>query len=119
MLIWSTYFQKQTTALCNNVLGINKVCGIYKITNLKTGLCYIGQAVDVAERWKQHVKCGLGIDTPAQNKLYKAMLRDGITNFSFELLEQCERNLLNEKEKFYIGLYQSCDYGYNSTSGNK
>jgi hypothetical protein len=73
----------------------------------------------VAERWKQHVKCGLGIDTPAQNKLYKAMLRDGITNFSFELLEQCERNLLNEKEKFYIGLYQSCDYGYNSTSGNK
>ena len=119
MLIWSTYFQKQTTALCNNVLGINKICGIYKITNLKTGLCYIGQAVDVADRWKQHIKCGLGIDTPAQNKLYKAMLRDGITNFSFELLEQCERNLLNEKEKFYIGLYQSCDYGYNSTSGNK
>ena len=117
MLIWSTYFQKQTTALCNNVLGINKVCGIYKITNLKTGLCYIGQAVDVAERWKQHVKCGLGIDTPAQNKLYKAMLKDGVTNFSFELLEQCERNLLNEKEKFYIGLYQSCDYGYNSNCG--
>ena len=119
MLIWSTYFQKQTTALCNNVLGINKVCGIYKITNIKTGLCYIGQAVDIADRWKQHIKCGLGIDTPAQNKLYKAMLRDGMTNFTFELLEQCERNLLNEKEKFYIGLYQSCDYGYNSTSGNK
>jgi hypothetical protein len=119
MLIWSTYFQKQTTALCNNILGINKVCGIYKITNIKTGLCYIGQAVDIADRWKQHIKCDLGIDTPAQNKLYKAMLRDGITNFTFELLEQCERNLLNEKEKFYIGLYQSCDYGYNSTSGNK
>ena len=47
MLIWSTYFQKQTTALCNNVLGTNKVCGIYKITNLKTGLCYIGQAVNI------------------------------------------------------------------------
>ena len=118
-LIWETFFQKQATSLCNNILGSKTVCGIYKITNKNNGLCYVGQSVDVADRWKQHIKYGLGIDTPAQNKLYKAMLKDGVTNFTFELLEQCERNLLNEKEKFYIGLYQSCDYGYNSTSGNK
>jgi group I intron endonuclease len=119
MLIWSTYFQKQTTALCNNVLGINKVSGIYKITNLKSGLCYIGQSTDIAERWKTHIKCGLGIDTPVQNKLYKAMQIDGIVNFTFELLEKCDKQLLNEKEKFYIDLYQSYNYGYNSTQGNK
>ena len=119
MLIWTTYFQKQTTALCNNVLGTSIVCGIYKITNQKNGLCYIGQSTDIATRWKTHVKCGLGIDTPVQNKLYQAMKRDGITNFTFELLEKCDRNLLNEKEKFYIDLYQSYTYGYNSTQGNK
>ena len=118
-LIWSTYFQKQATALCNNVLGINSVCGIYKITNIKSGLCYIGQATNIADRWKTHIKCGLGIDTPAQNKLYKAMQTDGITNFTFELLEQCDHQLLNEKERFYIDLYQSYDFGYNSTKGNK
>lgn len=119
MLIWQTYFQKQMTSLCNDVLGTNPVCGIYKITNKKSGLCYIGQAVNIADRWKQHAKCGLGIDTPAQNKLYKAMLTEGLTNFTFELLEECPRAQLNEKEKYYIELYQSYNYGYNSTGGNK
>ena len=119
MLIWSTFYQKQMTGLCNNILGPNIVCGIYKITNKKSGLCYIGQAINIADRWKQHVKCGLGIDTPAQNKLYKAMQKDGITNFTFELLEKCSKAELNEKEKYYISLYQSYDCGYNSTGGNK
>lgn len=118
MLIWTTFFQKQMTALCNQVLGTMPVCGIYKITNKITGLCYIGQAVNVADRWKQHVKCGLGIDTPSQNKLYKAMLKDGVINFTFELLEQCDKQLLNEKERFYINLYQAYEFGYNSTKGN-
>ena len=119
MLIWSTYFQKPMTALCNNVLGPAIVSGIYKVTNQETDECYIGQAVDVAKRWKDHAKCGLGIDTPANNKLYKAIQEYGIWNFSWELLEKCEKNLLDEKEAFYIDLYDSKNYGYNSTSGNK
>ena len=119
MLIWSTYYQKPMTALCNNILGTSIVCGIYKITNQKTDMCYIGQAADVAKRWKDHAKCGLGIDTPANNKLYKAMQEDGLWNFSWELLEACSRDLLNEKEAFYIDLYDSCAYGYNSNNGIK
>lgn len=78
---------------------------------------YIGQAVDIATRWKNHAKAGLGIDTPANNKLYKAMQEDGLENFSFELLEECSRAELNEKEKWYISLYQSDQFGYNSNSG--
>lgn len=117
MLIWQTFYQKQMTTLCNNILGPNIICGIYKITNKKSGLCYIGQAVNIADRWKQHAKCSLGIDTPAQNKLYKAMIADGLTNFTFELLEKCSKTELNEKEKFYINLYQSYEFGYNSNKG--
>lgn len=119
MLIWSTYFQKPMTALCNNVLGTAVVCGIYKITNQETGECYIGQAVDIAKRWKDHAKCGLGIDTPANNKLYKAIQEYGIWNFSWELLEKCNKEQLNEKEYFYIDLYDSKNYGYNSSGGIK
>lgn len=117
MLIWSTYFQKPMTQLCNNILGTNTICGIYKITNQETNECYIGQAVDVAKRWKDHAKCGLGIDIPANNKLYKAIEEYGIWNFSWELLEKCERIQLNEKEKYYIELYSSKEYGYNSSIG--
>lgn len=119
MLIWSTYFQKPMTALCNNVLGTAIVSGIYKITNQETNECYIGQAVDVAKRWKDHAKCGLGIDTPANNKLYKAIQEYGIWNFSWELLESCSKELLNEKENYYIDLYDSKNYGYNSSIGIK
>lgn len=118
-LIWTQYFQKQTTELCNRVLGTEKVCGIYKITNLVTKQCYIGQSVDVAQRWKDHVKCGLGIDASATNKLYNAMQRDGVWNFTFELMEKCPREQLNEKEKLWINLYQTNLYGFNLTKGNK
>lgn len=117
MLIWKTYYQKPMTQLCNNILGLSIVCGIYKITNQKTNECYIGQAVDIDKRWKDHAKCGLGIDTPVGNKLYKAMKEYGLNNFSFELLEECPRELLNEKEMFYIQSYQSDKFGYNSNKG--
>ncbi len=117
MLIWSTWFQKPMTTLCNNILGIKQVTGIYKITNIITNECYVGQALDVASRLKTHAKCGLGIDTPAGNKLYKAMQEYGIWNFSWELLEQCDKSQLNERERYYIDLYMSKDYGYNSNKG--
>jgi chemotaxis protein CheY-P-specific phosphatase CheC len=119
MLIWSTYFQKPMTTLCNNILGTQTVIGIYKITNQINKKCYIGQSVDVSRRFKDHAKCGLGIDTPAGNKLYKAMIEDGIWNFSWELLETCSKEELDKKEKYYIELYDSKNYGYNITQGNK
>ena len=119
MLIWQTYWQKPMTALCNQVIGTAIKSGIYKITNIKTKECYIGQAVDIAARWKQHAKCGLGIDTPPANKLYKAIQEYGIWNFSWEVLEECSTKDLNEKEKYYIEAYKSKEYGYNSISGNK
>lgn len=119
MLIWQTYYQKPLTTLCNKMFGAKSVTGIYKITNQKNNMCYIGQSLNIATRWKEHCKCGCGIDTPAGNKLYAAMLEDEIWNFSFELLEECPADKLNEKEKEYIDIYDSKINGYNSTIGNK
>ena len=119
MLIWQTWFQKPLKALSANVVGATDATGIYKITNIKTKECYIGQAIHIKDRFIEHAKCGLGIDTPAGNKLYKAIQEFGLWNFSFEVLEECPREQLNEKEKYYIDLYSSYDYGYNSTRGNK
>ena len=118
-LIWSTYFQKQTTEMCNRIFGIKQLCGIYKITNLKTKQCYVGQSVNIQERIKQHIKCGLGIDASISNKLYNAMQKDRVWNFTFELLEECPKEKLNEREAFWIKLYESDKIGLNSTKGNK
>lgn len=117
MLIWTTYYSKKVNDLCSRVLGTKKTTGIYKITNMKTKMCYIGQAVDIKERWREHIKCGLGIDTPAGNKLYQAMQKDGLQYFTFELLESCASKDLNEKERFFIDLYSSYEFGYNSNRG--
>lgn len=115
--IWTQYFQKQMNELCERILGKKTACGIYKITDLTTEQCYIGQSLDIATRWKSHCKCGLGIDAPATNALYNAMQEKGVWQFTFQLLEECSKEQLNEKEKFWIEMYQSKVFGYNTTKG--
>ena len=119
MLIWQNYVQPLAKKKFPLILGSNEQTGIYKITNIKNQLCYVGQAVNVYKRWNDHLKAALGIDTPQGNKLYQAMVADGIDNFTFELLETCEKEQLNEKEQYYIDLYNSVAFGYNSQSGIK
>lgn len=116
-LIWSYYYRNAYTDLCGRVIGIGTKTGIYKITNLKNNMAYIGQARNIRDRWSDHIKAGLGIDTPGRNKLYPAMLTFGVENFSFEILEECSTEDLNEREKFYIEFYETNNFGYNITKG--
>ena len=116
-IIWESYFRNPCSDMINRILGSETSSGIYKITNLKNEKVYIGQAIDLSQRLKDHVKAGLGIDTPS-NKLYIAMLKDGVENFSFEIIEKCNRETLNEKEKYWISFYKSQEHGYNMTKGN-
>ena len=117
MLIWQTYWQPLAKKQFPIILQGKTRCGIYKITNLITNECYIGQAVDIYKRWNEHCKCGLGIDTPPGNKLYKAIQEYGLENFTFELLTECSQTELNEKEKYFIELYQANVFGYNGNKG--
>ena len=117
MLIWQTYWQPLAKVKFPVILKDKTKMGIYKITNIETNECYIGQAVDIYKRWSQHCKAGLGIDTPPGNKLYKAIQEYGLQNFTFEILLECNRDELNEKEKYFISLYQADTYGYNSNIG--
>lgn len=117
MLIWQTYYQPVAKKTFSNILPHKDTCGIYKITSLKTGMCYVGQAISLQKRWSEHCKAGLGIDTPVGNKLYTAMLAEGLYGFTFELLEECKKEELDEKERYYIDVYNSVEFGYNSNRG--
>lgn len=119
MAIWSSYYQPLAKTKFPKILGKQDVCGIYKITNQKTGECYIGQAVDVRKRWYDHAKAMIGIDTPQNNLLYAAAQEYGLDDFTFELLLECASNELDAKEKYFIELYNSNIFGYNRTGGNK
>ena len=47
----------------------------------------------------------------------RAILKYGKENFTIRELEKCEISKLNEREKYYISLYNSYNDGYNNTIG--
>ena len=111
-LIWKVYYEKAYTDLCGR-LFTKPIMGIYMITNLKNEMCYVGQAVNIQERWRQHIKRAIGAETPTQNKLYPAMAKFGAENFTFQVIEEItDRNLLDEREDYWQDFYKAKEFGY-------
>lgn len=111
-VIWKVYYEKPYTDLVGRVIGSERKTGIYKITNIKTQMCYVGQAVDIADRWRQHIKRALNAEPRTQNKLYPAMYESGLENWTFEIIEICEQGKLNNREDFWQDFYKAKEYGY-------
>ena len=66
----------------------------------------------MAERWRQHIKRGIGAESATRNKLYPAMQEIGVENFTFEVIEECERSLLDEREDYWQDFYKAKEFGY-------
>ena len=111
-VIWKCYYEKPTTDLLGRVVGSGVHTGIYKITEIETSKCYVGQAANIADRWKQHIKRGVGAEAPTRNKLYPAMREIGPENFTFEIIEQCDRSLLDEREDYWQEYFKAKEFGY-------
>ena len=111
-VIYKMYYEKPYTDLVGRVVGSGVHCGIYKITNLQNKMCYIGQSANIAERWRQHIKRGVGAEAATRNKLYTAMKVYGVENFTFEIVEECERSLLNERESYWQDYFKAKEFGY-------
>lgn len=93
-------------------------CGIYCIKNLSTNKVYIGQALDINKRWKEH-KRGLANNRHFNSHLQRAWNKYGENNFEFSILEECDKRLLEVREVYWINHYNSCDRhcGYNVKLG--
>lgn len=115
-VIYETYYRQAYDLLMSHLFPAQKVCGIYKITNIENGQAYIGQSVDIKERFRTHVKTALS-SAPSTNKLYQQMKKYGPENFTFEILEPVAREKLNERETYWIDFYKTKDFGLNGTKG--
>lgn len=111
-VIWKVYYEKPYTDLIGRVVGTGIHTGIYKITNIQNQMCYVGQAANIADRWKQHIKRGIGAEAPTRNKLYPAMLEFGVENFTFEIVEEVDRSQLNDREDYWQDYFHAKDFGY-------
>ena len=95
-------------------------CGIYKITNLINNKSYIGQSIYIENRWNKEKVRAFSVESSEYNKtLSQAFRKYGIENFSFEIIEECEKEELNEKEQYYINFYNTYFDGYNETTGGQ
>lgn len=94
---------------------------IYKITNKVNNKVYIGKTVNsIQHRWNNHLDAQK--NKRANYLLYKAMDKYGIENFTIDQVEKCDNSLLNEREKYWIKIFNSyCanGCGYNMTIGGE
>ena len=116
-IIYESYVKRPLQEMIKRVLGGKSPSGIYKITRKSTGEIYIGRAVSVDKRWVEHVKMAFSIGSIAHSTLHTIMEKDGIWNFTFELLEEVPKDQLNEREKYYIDFYDSKNFGMNQKNG--
>ena len=94
-------------------------CGIYKITNKVNNKIYIGQSINIEQRFYTH--CSDAINRQDNNYFHNAIRKYGKENFYIEIIEECLEEELNEKEQFWISQYNSTDkkIGYNSSIGGE
>lgn len=94
--------------------------GIYKFENLINGHVYIGQSVNIERRYKDHLSRAKSEKSDEYYSTFHCALRKyGIENFSFNIIEECDKSKLNEKEKYWIKYYNSYKEGYNETTGGE
>ena len=116
-LIYDVYVSKCVQEMVKRVLQGAAPSGIYKITRLKTGEIYIGKSTNVKDRWVQHCKTVYGAGTIAHSILHTTMAKDGLEQFTFELVEEVPKEKLTEREKYWIMFYGSKEYGLNERNG--
>jgi group I intron endonuclease len=83
--------------------------GIYKITNPK-GKIYIGQSTDIEYRfygYKKIIRC------KSQKKLYNSLIKYGVENHIFSIIEECEVEVMNERERYWQDYFNVIKKGLN------
>ena len=96
---------------------------IYKIENINNNKTYIGQTTKTrpSDRYSQHRYNATHLEQSINaSYLHRAMNKEGLDNFKFEIIEEIDNSLLSEREKYWIQFYNSmAPNGYNLTLGGE
>ena len=115
-LVWAEYVKPYIDQTFKRV-GIEDKPGIYKLTSLLNGKCYIGKSTNMKKRIADHMKSVVGISTIADQAVHHVIAKEGYWNWTIEPILYCEKEKLNELEKYYIDFFKSQTFGYNKNVG--
>lgn len=115
--IYDNYISRPLKEMVQRVLSGRNPSGIYKVTNTETQEIYIGKSVKVADRWQNHVKAAAGLGGVAESQFQRALKKYGVDKFTWELIEEVDKDKLTEREKYYINFYNTKQFGYNQREG--
>lgn len=93
--------------------------GIYKYTNKENGKIYIGRSINITKRRWEH------INKPSPYSYFdQTITKIGEDKFTFEVIEECSPEKIQEREKYWIKYYNCCvlenrEGGYNLTHGGE
>lgn len=104
-LIWELFIRRPCQEMIKRVTNGRKISGIYKITYKKTGEAYVGKTTDILTRWTNHCKTAIGLEGAARATLHNRLSKDGLWNYTWEILEEVDKDHLSSREAFYIDLY--------------
>ena len=117
-LVWAEYVKPYIEQTFKRV-GIEDKPGIYKITNIENGKCYIGKSTNLKKRLTDHFKSSIGIKTIADQAVHHEIWKIGFWNWTIEPIIYCDKDQLSELEKYYINFFKSNTFGYNKTGGGE
>jgi len=82
------------------------IVGVYAIIHQPSGRAYVGSSCDVFRRWRNHTNDLVGghHHSPALLDLW---LNDGAAAFTFVVLEQCSKEVLQEREQNWLDSFEA------------
>jgi group I intron endonuclease len=97
-------------------LSVKIVCGIYGLKCKTTGKWYVGQSLNIFDRWEKAYKYK---NCKGQRKIYRALLKYGYDDFDKIILEECNPIdwILDYREMYWMREYDSIKTGYNIREG--
>lgn len=105
-----------TTNTFSKPTRLKKSTGIYCIQNKATNKIYVGQSLNIYRRWEYYFYLNNKDKTP----ILSAIKKYGLESFSFTILEECGKEILNEKEIYWIAKLNSiAPNGYNLSTGGR
>jgi len=99
ILIYNNADTMKQDIIKNNV----KKIGVYRWKNNITGDCYIGSSTNLSNRLRMYFRYDIISDATKGNSIiHSALLKYGYSNFSLEILEYCDKDVVLNREQHYL-----------------